>query len=308
MFTIEVARPEERPAAFRLIFHYLGDAECTARVGNALAMISTQELEPDGILVVRNGGEPRGALVCVPLAGAGGLVWPPFVKKGPQRIAQEDQLVRAACSWLRLRGAKLAQALLAPANAALARPLQRNGFVHTTRLQYMQHHLHGDFAPSLESLASYQTFRQCPREVFLQILMRTYQGSLDCPELNGVRTPDEILQGHMAQGAFDPERWWLAYEADRPLGVVLASAETDGGGWDLSYVGVVPEARRRGWGRTLTQLVLRQARSAGAAQVTVSVDARNRPACKLYRGMGFEPCGEREVYLTIFVPAAPAKP
>ena len=70
--------------------------------------------------------------------------------------------------------------------------------------------------------------------------------------------------------------------------------------WDLSYVGVVPEARGRGVGRELVCKTLFEARAAEAAQLTLSVDIRNRPARNLYERFDFELYDEREVYLAVW--------
>ena len=70
--------------------------------------------------------------------------------------------------------------------------------------------------------------------------------------------------------------------------------------WENAYLGIVPEARRHGYGRQLARKAIVEARAAGAAQLTLSVDARNRPAWELYRGLGFESFDQREVYLAIW--------
>jgi mycothiol synthase len=303
-FTIESARPEERAAAFRLVFQHLEDAEQELRIGNALTLVHAGELDPNGVFVVR-GPDLVGALVCVPLRGAGGLLWPPFVREGPDRTRQEDQLVRSALIWLRARGAKLAQAILSSGEVPLAAPLERNGFRHVTRLDYLRHRLESVDSPEPASRFSWRTYSQSDPQLFQQTLLRTYEGTQDCPELNGVRTVDEILDGHKAQGLFHPDRWWLAQEEEDPVGVLVVTEITEWHGWDISYVGVVPEARRRGIGRLLTQLALGEARAAGASQVTLAVDARNRPAWNLYSHLGFELWDQREAYLLFFPPAFP---
>jgi ribosomal protein S18 acetylase RimI-like enzyme len=261
-------------------------------------------LEREGVVVVRGPGGLLGALVCLPLRGASGLLWPPQVREGPWQRAVEDQLVQFAAGWLHQRGAKLAQALLPPDEAFLAAPLLRNGFRHITRLYYLRHDL--DLLPGADRQRGGK-----PDVVFLpylgdtidrfhRTLLRTYVGTLDCPELNGVRGLAEIIDGHKAQGLHDPERWWLAEEAGRPVGAVLTADVPELAGWDLSYVGVVPEARGRGLGSLLTRKVLFEARAAAAGRVTLAVDVRNRPAWNLYVRLGFEPTEEREVYLAFF--------
>ena len=147
---------------------------------------------------------------------------------------------------------------------------------------------------------THQTYLSCHRELFHQTLMRSYEQTRDCPEVNGVRTLDEIIEGHRAQGCYDPTRWWLALQAGEPVGVLLMAEVSEWQGWDLSYVGVVPEARGRGIGREITCKALRDARAAGTTQLTLAVDTRNCPAWNLYLDLGFEAFDRREVYLAIW--------
>jgi ribosomal protein S18 acetylase RimI-like enzyme len=206
-------------------------------------------------------------------------------------------------AWLRQRGTRLAQALLGPDEVCLAAPLERNGFAHVTSLHYLRHSL--DTAAEIPpgSRLTYQTYSQDPA-LFQTILLRTYEGTLDCPELNGVRDVAEIVDGHQAQGIWDPGRWWLAREAGRPVAVLLLMEVPDWQGWDISYLGVIPEARGRGVGRQLAARAVQVAKQAGAAQLTLAVDARNNPAKHLYRRAGFREAERREVFLTFLSPAA----
>jgi ribosomal protein S18 acetylase RimI-like enzyme len=305
--TVESARPAEWQPAFHLIFQHLDAEEQEARVGNALRLLRLGELDSAGLFVLRGPHGLLGAMVCLPVPGASGLVWPPQVVAGPDRGLREDQLVRHASAWLQQRGAKLAQALLAPAEAYLAVPLERNGFVHITSLWYLRHGLNGLASnPGPTGRLTYEPYHPADREAFGATLLRTYEGTRDCPEVNGVRELGEILDGHAAQGAHPTKHWWLAREQGRPVGVLLLADVPDLGGWDLSYVGVVPEARRRGLGRDLAGRALCEARAAGAPQLTLAVDTRNLPAQNLYLGLGFEPFDRREVYLAIWKELAPA--
>jgi ribosomal protein S18 acetylase RimI-like enzyme len=240
-------------------------------------------------------------MVCLPVAGASALVWPPQTVAHSRRLEIEDQLLQAALGWLRQTGAKLAQTLLAHDERSLAPPLQRNGFAHITTISYLRHDL--GFPAELlaaEQYLHYQDYASCDRDLFHQTLLRTYEGTLDCPEVNGVRTIAEIIEGHRAQGHHDPRIWWLALEQTRPIGVLLLTQIPEWQGWDLSYVGVVPEARRRGIGRELTCHALRSAQAAGAAQVTLAADDRNLPARNLYESLGFESFDQRDVYLALW--------
>src|SRR5262245_29383550 len=271
MATICPAHPDAWRAAFELVFAHLSPDERQTRVENALRLVGIDDIDPEGILTVRVEEQLVGAFVCVPLAGAGGLVWPPSVLDVPEQAALADQLVQAGRSWLRRRGAKVAQALLTPAEAPLAAPLERNDFTRITQLQYLRHDL-ADLPEASPLRLSCQMYEPSIADLFHQTLLRTYEDTLDCPELNGTRTIDEIIAGHKAQGEFDPGRWWLAWDADRPIAVLMLTKVFDENAWDLSYVGVVPEARGRGVGGALTQLALRQAQAARVRQLTLAVD------------------------------------
>jgi ribosomal protein S18 acetylase RimI-like enzyme len=292
------ARTEDYGAAFRLIFQYLPPAEREHRCANALHLLERGELDPQGLFLIRGPTALCGALLCLPVPGGSALVWPPGAVE-ERHTALEDALLRHACAWMRQRGVKLAQTLLAPDEMFLADPLLRNGFTAVTKLWFMRHDLNLPISClNLPARLDYQTFDG--DALFRQTLQRTYEDTLDCPEVNGVRGIDEVIEGHRAQGKFDSERWWLVHEAGRPVGVLMMTEMPESGDWELSYMGVMPEGRRRGFGREMLLHGLCEARAADAPAVTLSVDARNRPAWELYRSLGFEPYDQRLVYLAIF--------
>jgi hypothetical protein len=217
------------------------------------------------------------------------------------RIAVEDSLVRWASSWLAAQGTKVAQALLTTEEVPTAPPLERNGFRHITTLHYLRHDLRSASPnPGQGGQLRFQTYSNCSAEVFHDTLLETYQDSLDCPEVNGVRSVAEIIAGHKAQGTYDPARWLLAFDRDRPAGVLLVSELPESGALEISYLGVVPTLRRRAIGRQLVAKALADARAQHVGQLTLSVDARNLPAENLYRCAGFEVYSQREVYLALW--------
>jgi mycothiol synthase len=303
---IEPAHPSEWPAALEVVFRpIINKEERELRVNNAVQLIHRGELDAAGILVARSGEQVLGAMVCLPIPGASGLLWPPQAISSAQQMEIEDRLLQFAISWLRQRGTKLAQALLAPAERHLGKALKRNGLTHITNLWYLRHNLRSPArVPADRDALVFASYGHCDRDLFHQTLLRTYEGTSDCPEVNGVRTLEEVLAGHRAQGVHNPERWWLALAAGQPAGVLLLTEIPEWHGWDVSYLGIVPEARRRGLGRMLTHKAIDVTRAARGNQLTLAVDARNRAAWDLYAGMGFEPYDQREVYLVVWNQAA----
>jgi mycothiol synthase len=297
----EQAYAHELADAFRLVFKAVPERQRAGRVENALKLVRNNELHTDGVWVVRQGGHLLGAMVCMPVPGASALLWPPQALS-PAAEEIQDLLLRTAVSWLRKRGAKMGQTLLAPHETVLAKPLLRNGFRHITRLWYLKHDL--GFPAELlkaEAKLTFLDYAQCDQEMFQETLLASYQATRDCPEVNGVRNLQDILEGHKAQGRYDPHHWWLALKEQKAAGVLmLAELPEWEEGWDLSYLGVPPWARRQGVGRELTRKAILEAQTAQATQLTLSVDDRNRPAWNLYTSLGFEAFDEREVYLAIW--------
>src|SRR5262245_7233467 len=298
---VEPARPEDREAALRLIFQHLATAEREKRIANALHLMELGTLTAGGLFVVRDRQEVVGAMLSLPVPGASALDWPPRTVGTANRIALENALVRHANAWLQQHGAKLGQALLAKGEMSLAAPLERNGFRHTTSLCYMRHTAAG-VASNTVSGAQLHFVPYGPEnaELFQRTLLRTYEQSLDCPEVSGVRTIAEIIEGHKADASQNAEHWWLVFDQAKPVGVLLANESAEWKSLEVSYVGVVPEARGQRLGRQLMLKAILAAQGAGLTQLTLCVDARNAPALALYQDLGFQRYDERAVYLAVW--------
>jgi ribosomal protein S18 acetylase RimI-like enzyme len=299
-FQVGPARRDELAPAFRIIFQQVREEERELRIANALDLVSQGLLDAAGIKVARSSGRGVvGAVICAAVPGAGGIVWPAQGIDSPHRPAIEDLLMQEARRWLRAGGAKLAQCLLAPHELALGPILERNGFTRITDLWYMRHRLKSE-TPAPRERLRYQTYTDCDRDLFHETLLRTYEDTLDCPEVNGVRTIEETISGHRSQGTHDPDLWWLAWSDATPVGVLLLTEMPEWDGQDLIYLGVVKSARGRGWGTELAHRAITAARAAGRRQLTLSVDSRNLAAVNLYRQAGFETHDRRTVYLSLW--------
>ena len=65
---------------------------------------------------------------------------------------------------------------------------------------------------------------------------------------------------------------------------------------DLQRIAVLPEARRRSFGRDLLESLLATAIERGAARILLDVAASNEAAIGLYSGFGFTTIGRRRGY------------
>jgi mycothiol synthase len=290
------ARPDEWPAALDMAYNRVAGERRHFQVIHALHLIDEGAIDPAGILVARWQEKICGVQVCVPLGGASFLFWLPATLLQSNPVSLENGLIRAGLAWCRQRGGKVAHAILPPADAGAGTALVRNGFEHVTRLLYLGHDLHRPVGqPAID--ACFEEFSPANEAAFRDALAQSYDGTLDCPELNGIRTVDEILAGYRAGGAFRPDLWWLIRADGQPAGVVILTEIPEGPTWDLSYVGIVPEARRKGVARAATCRTVQAAHGAGVKDVVLAVDARNVPALRLYQSLGFVESEVRDVYL-----------
>lgn len=294
MFQIESLRPTDWTAAVSLALARVPESEHAVRVQQCLSLLASGTLDPRSIWVARQGEQIVGVQVCVPLAGKACFFWLPVAT-----TACVDAVVQAGLTGCLAAGVKIAQATASQHDLAWAAPLLRNGFQRVTSLCQMEHDLR---PPALEPAPTLriERFRPALAADFSRTLERTYAGTLDCPELNGVRSMDEILAGHRGQGKFNPDYWWLIYDGPTTVGVVILVELADGLTWELAYLGVVPEFRRRGLGQSMMVHALHAVRAEPATRLTLAVDARNRPARRLYESLGFVEVDASDVLLYFF--------
>jgi mycothiol synthase len=294
------ARAEERADAFRLFFQRIAEEELPGRVDRGLELIASGQVAGDGVIVCREGHRLVGVMVAMPLQGAAALVWPPQAQAGLRETEIEDRLVEFTVAWMRQQGCKIAQALLPPGDLGPALPLERHGFTSITTLHYLEKAVTAEALDAAPQRLSYRPYSTEEAELFQSTLLQSYHGGLDCPELNQVRTAEEVLAGYQAVPGCRLDRWWLACDAAGPVGVLIVVEMQGMPVWELLYLGLVPQARGRGWGTEMTRQVLAQAWTAGAERLTLTVDSRNAPALRMYAALEFEEFDRRVVFLNIF--------
>lgn len=219
-------------------------------------------------------------------------------------IVPDDQLrvTTAGLAALGSRRLHFAQVLLEPEAAAQRALVQQVGFRPLAPLLYLERDARYPWSdpPSPEE-AEWVRYDAQSRALFADVVLATYQNSLDCPELTGLRPIDDILAAHQASGHFDPQLWEIARlnepAAAQPAGCILLSRVHRGAMLEIVYMGVVPAWRRRGVGALLLRRALARCREADVRQLMVVVDDRNGPAKRLYERFAFKSVTRREAYL-----------
>jgi ribosomal protein S18 acetylase RimI-like enzyme len=301
---ISAARPEERDAALRVAFAHVPGDERLGRIAQIHDLIALGEIDPQGLFVCRYGGQIRGVFACLPMAGGTALVWAPRGEALAAQSGAGDALIEAGLAWLRDRGNKIAQVIVPPEEADAIAPLARHGFRPAGPMRFFERDLAPlPLAPTATPVRSIP-LPQTDVALFAQTLERTYHGTLDFPELSNLRTIGQILTTYRASPHYRPEHWRLAFVDDEPVGVLMLSELEPLEGWDLTYLGVVPEWRRRSVGQALVAEALQMVAHAAGARLDVAVDARNLPAVQLYNRLGFQLVGERLLSLVFLTSTA----
>ncbi|MDY3551060.1 GNAT family N-acetyltransferase [Gemmata sp. JC717] len=287
-FDVSPAAPHELLPACRLLFNTPNSEGVRDRLLSAGAS--------SNVFVARARGRVCAAALAQALPGAIGVSCPP---RGDSPEA-EDAVASAACVWLRGRGVRVCQAFALANELHLMNSLERVGFRYTTQLAFLRRETAGGARDEHGPRVSCEPVPLSDSPLSVQVrevLLATHRATLDCPELNAPRTADEIVAGFEVA----PNRECrLVYHEGRCVGVLLLDLlDTDSGARDaeLSYLGIVPEARGHGLGRAALAFALGTLSDAGAGALSLSVDMRNTPAARLYARLGFAEYERRGVWL-----------
>lgn len=256
----------------------------------------------------------RGLLVAAQIAqilpGRAAMVWPPQFTAGREtdhsgRRAIAARLFAASEEEAARSGVQMLQALSSAGDEVAGAAFSLDGFIRGAELLYLT----AEFAtlpaqpPSLPfDLAPFGP-TDTPR--LSHLLEQTYVGTLDCPELDGLRTTADMLEGYGAVGQFLPALWQFAMHAGRDVGCLLVNMHPEVNHAELVYLGLTPQVRGRGWGLALARHAQWLARQQGAERLVLAVDANNAPAVALYRECGFLQFDRRRVWLKRVFPAQP---
>jgi ribosomal protein S18 acetylase RimI-like enzyme len=217
---------------------------------------------------------------------------------GERDVEGIAQLIDHACRQIAAWDLDLAQGLLDPTETLERRAFLDAGFTELAVLDYLERPLSASNAPAPpvwppQLRVRTEAYRDAHYDDLVTILEQSYEQTLDCPGLYGLRRTEDIIAGHKATGQFDPALWTLLWVDERPAGALLISPFPSHRTTELVYIGLAPFARRRGLGRQLLRQGLGALKGRPERSIALAVDQRNTPALGLYESEGFRPAVQR---------------
>jgi ribosomal protein S18 acetylase RimI-like enzyme len=203
------------------------------------------------------------------------------------------------------REISLMQCLIRPDDQANRAALEQVGFHSLATLLYMEWNVAAqgapvepDALPALENdHVEWITYDDLHHDEFARLIEATYQDTLDCPGLKGLRPINDVISGHKAAGLFRPHRWMLWRCNGRSAGCILFAEAPLRPALELVYMGVHPNWRGHHVGQFLLSHGLSMARREHFPTITLAVDAANAPALVLYQSAGFRETTRRRAMI-----------
>lgn len=286
------ASPPERAQALELIFAHLPPVDRQRYVAEYRKV---PDASHDGVWIARRGAMISAAALVQTQPGHAALL---HVPQGNVDAAL-GELLTALSTRLCSAGVRLMQTLLSAEIGGETESLRQAGFSHAANLLYLVSTRQGFPTQRPEGVLEFSTYAPRDKQRLAGIVERTYVGSLDCPQLEALRDVDDVLSGYQAVGRFDPSRWLIARHAGVDVGCLLLAEHEGAGQWELTYLGVVPEARSQGFGLALVRHAQWLAFQAACERIVLAVDGNNRPALDVYAAARFVAWDERRVYLRV---------
>ncbi|RUR30144.1 GNAT family N-acetyltransferase [Vreelandella andesensis] len=278
--TVLQCPPEQRREALLHLAAVYDPAQQPA-LQHALSTVKTEpEVVWQGLWIATRAGRIEAAAWVQPLANQMAQLWLPR-----QHNSAANALLNVLQNWVKEQPIVLCHAALSNDAGIWETTL----VAHSMRALASLEHLVWP-CQAVQSHANPLTLRPfaelAPTQQ-LALVANVSEGSLDCPELREVLTTDALLAGFYNQAPDAPDHWYQVRYRAKTIGVLLFAPNSVNQRWSLQLMGLLPEWRSQGIGKAIIQQAQALASKAGARDVTLTVDARNIPAKRVYAQAGF---------------------
>jgi len=293
-WTIELARGPAVAEAFDLLYSAWHQPRRGELVRSSLESIAAGELDPRHLMTARaETGELRGVALAVTRPGREAVLWIPVVAGLEEPVATDliRELVQALARRLDHESISCQVCFLDHDRQRERDWLAAAGFPHVADLCRLGCHpdLLPPPPPAPEGTRHWQRhdYSDSTHRLFARGIDLVQVDSLDVPEIQGVRTANDVLTSHAASGGQLGDLWrvYTDPQSGDPQAILLLSDRTSHT-LEILYIGVVPRARGQGVGTWLIHEARAAAVRLNRPSLEVAVESRNTPALRLYSRLG----------------------
>jgi len=274
---------QRREALFYLAAAH--DPALQSALSSALkAMANAPEEAWQGLWISYTAGQLTGAIwvQCLPMKMA--QLWLPLPSVESEHT---HALLRAAYQWVTTQNMRLCHLALSSQATETEALLIEHGMQRLVCLERLTGSSHRRLAMNETRPLSLQPFGELTQMEQLALLTAVGHDSLDSRALRDVLSEKELLVGFYQQDPQAPQHWYAVGYRGATVGVLLMAPRPDLERWELMLMGLTPDWRGKGLGRSLLNKALELAQQAGVQEVMLAVDNVNLPAKQLYLQAGF---------------------
>lgn len=290
---------DELEETLRMAFRHLPPQELPIRIAAILDLFFDRDDPLSGVFRAEEDGRPVGALYAQKRPDGNVMLWAPTMLDGRSTAPFFEPLERFCLQ----NGAAAAMALV-DRNQAFDEPslCDIGKFDYLSDLVYLVATISEDDAKLRSELLRFVPLDSHPNsmkrlETLIQI---TYHDSRDFPRLMSVTPVDKVLEGYRAGGSFLSELWFFVREEGRDIGVLLMTDQSEEQ-IELTYMGLVSEARARGLSREIVRFARRMASLRKRRYLLTAADEQNIAALSVYLSQGFRAWDRKKVFARLFV-------
>ena len=298
---LEITHPTEYEleSTLQFVFGHLPPSEQALRMESIMQQYHAGRIDVQGIIQAKHDGNLVGAMYAQTRPDASVMLWIPTMKPGFPLEPMFESLIQFCQS----KNAFAAIAIADRDQTFDERLFCAAGqFRYLSDLVYLVSELSSDEEPEKPYRLQFVPLSDYPENIsdrLTRLVKATYYETLDFPELMQIAPVEQVLQGYKMDAPYRPELWFFIRQEDVDIGVLFL---TDAGPeqYELTYMGLVPSARRQGFSREIIRFAKRMAVLSNRSLLLTSVDGNNYPACQAYLSQGFKAWDRKKLYIRLF--------
>lgn len=161
-------------------------------------------------------------------------------------------------------------------------------FENTNPAQTLQKLHHTKSQSNSNDTLYFEPYRKLPFHQWCSLIRDAYRESLDVPEIEGVRSIEQTLEGYAVNQPSNTDAWFAISIQQSLAGCLILSVPSRRQA-EITYLGLHPKFRSKGYGFEIMRFALQWMIEQNIELASLCVDCRNLPAIQLYQRFDFNP-------------------